>query len=260
MKLCMAPFMLLALTLPGHDLHGQSLGVTLARLQSDTDTIKENALYHLTHLGRTGGFPVCSPEARPQIKHALIAALQTENRLIEMGPGPFSESEMEFWANLIGCVAALRSVEAAPALLGAIDTGWGAIDGVVALGDAAVPGVVNTLRAGRSGSQRHAAAHAAGKLVADRDVLRLTQQSLAELRSGLLAALGDSDHFVRHSAIQALTPYSDTEIRERIEQLARTDPATSAHPRAPHYPVRRAAEAWLRQDSTKAGHKIRRQE
>lgn len=106
--------LILVPTLRGKEVHAQSLALALVRLgASQTDTAKENALNALLDLGMKEQVPVCSPNASTQIKRALIKALEAENEVILNGARKagllnFSESETEYYASVIGCVAALR--------------------------------------------------------------------------------------------------------------------------------------------------------
>jgi hypothetical protein len=251
-------FLIAALTilaaLHGREMPAQSLELTLARLRtSQTDTAKENALYDLLNLGVKEQFPVCSPSADRQIRRALIVALEKENNLVNSGAGPFSETEMEYYANVIGCVASLRDRTALRSLIGALETGWGAINGVVALGETAVPNLVDLMRATTTKvTRRHAAVHATRKLLERQGSVPISAASLAVIRSGLLASLGDSSPFVRRVAIEALAFYSDPDVRQAVVAIANTDSATVDRGDGKKgYPVRQAAQDWLKQDSLK---------
>lgn len=246
--------------LGGRQMEGQSLELTLARLRSSqADTAKASAFSDLVSLGSKGKFPVCSPEASIQIRQALITALGKENLIVHGGAARLSETETEYYASVIGCVAALRDYAALPGLLGAIETGGGAIDGIVALGDAAVPGLLQLLDAPGSRG-RVAAVLAVGKLAARNGSPQppiasgqLSAARLTAIRVRLLKALDHKNRFVRTAAVRSLTSYSDPEVRRAIEALAASDPATiDAGNGTKEYPVRRAAQGWLKQDSRKA--------
>lgn len=103
--------------------------MVLVRLRnSQTDTAEENALNALRSLSIRHQFPICSPAARLQIKQALIMALEKENLLFHQQPvatpsGHYTETETEFYANVIGCIARFRDPAALHVLVGAIETG-----------------------------------------------------------------------------------------------------------------------------------------
>lgn len=253
----------------GSELHGQSLTSTLARLESSrTDTAKDNAFTELLSLGSKDQFPVCSPQASVQIKRALTTALRKENGMFQDGggyPSPrgYSEVETEHYANLVGCVAALRDPNALPELLGAIQTGGGAINGVVALGEAAVPQLLRAFDVPASRDRNAivmAAVMAAGKIASrnsspgNRDPsAKLSATAVAAIRGSLLKAVRDQNRFIREMTIESLSSYSDAEVRGTVASVAMADPASiSLVDGRKEYPVRRAAQNWLRQDSLKS--------
>jgi hypothetical protein len=238
-----------------YPLAAQSLEASLSRLaQAKSDIAKSNALMDLENLGRTENFPVCSPNASAQIKRALIRALEKENGVI-YNPvvGSLSETETEYFANLIGCVASLHDPLALPGLIGAIDTGGGAGNGIIALGDAAVPRVVQVLRTKtESVGRRHAAVRLLGRLASRPRAQPLSQASLATIRAALLGTLRDEDYYIRAVAVRSLTRFQDAEVRNAVEALAASDTATRVESGKKVYPVRAAAQDWLKQDSLKA--------
>jgi hypothetical protein len=255
----------------------QSLAATLERIaNSKVDTVKERALLALITIGRRDKVGICSPNASVEVRRALIAALARENDVVHgrvayrsatspRGGSRLSESEMEYYANLIGCVAGLRDHAALPGLLGAIGTGWGAINGVVALGEDAVPELIRFLDTPGS-LNRSSVVRALGKLVSRRPfplstepLPPLSEGASGVIRTRLLLALRDDDIYAREAAISALTPFPDLEVRRAIEAVAERDPATSIHPvsGAKYYPVRSAARAWLQRDSLRLPEKAR---
>ena len=250
--------------LNGREIRAQSLDLTLARLKtSQIDTAKESALYALLKLGASERFPVCSPEAAAQIKGTLITALEQENEVwhsadASTGSLRLSETESEYYAHLVSCVASLQDRAALRGLLGAIDTGWGAIDGIVLLGEHAVPALLKLLDTPGS-LGRVPALKAVGKL-ASRKIFPQTSELLPPLpdamltaiRARLLTALADENRFARVAALTALSSYSDLEIRRAVQVIAATDSATKETGNGKRdFPVRRAAQDWLKRDSLK---------
>src|SRR5207249_4686931 len=103
----------------------------------------------------------------PSVATALIALLERENR-----PDPSKEnlSEDTYYGDLIGCVAALKGPRAVNALLGAINTGGMAEDGLMALGSVAVPGLLETLHSkSKHETSLSTAANVLGNLALRRD-------------------------------------------------------------------------------------------
>lgn len=251
--------LLIASTFRVREAQAQSLESTLTRLRtSQVDTAKENAFSALLSLGAKDQFAVCSPTASISIRRALIFALSKENDFLDAG-GPLSEVDTEYYAKLIGCVATLRDRTAIQALVGAIETGGGAIDGIVVLGEEAVPALLALLNS-REPRGRVAALVAAGKLVgrnpypqAVTPSAALSESAIGALRAKLLGALGDDNPFARIAAIRSLQHYSDAEVRHAIEEVAAKDPAVRDNG-APErdYPVRREAEEWLKRDKLKS--------
>lgn len=238
----------------------QSLVPLISRLEtSEADTAKENALTALVELERIRGLSICSPVAALETRQALIRALGKENRLIvgasdrdTMQPG-FSETELEYYAGLVGCVSQLRDQRALPELIGAIQTGGGAIQGIVRLGEPAVPALIQYLRAPR-GRGRIPALMALGQLAAPTPLPGSTElppsisrEAATAIRARLLVALDDSSVVAREVAIEGLRPYRDAQVLHAIERKAATDPSCVQTNTGTRCAVRDAARAWLRQ-------------
>ena len=103
---------------------------TLAKLRSDVDSVRANAFVRLSERGAAEHFPVCSAGASDEIKRSLIAALDKENLFVYDSHARSRDGEGdegEFHGNLLGCVSGLRDGRAVHALVGAIDSGWGAL-------------------------------------------------------------------------------------------------------------------------------------
>src|SRR3954471_2101711 len=99
-------------------------------------------------LVRRDGASFCSPRTSRQVSEALIAALENENALLfgpHKIPPDFSDYNEDFFPALIGCVAGLGTTKAIPALVGAMDTGGGATNALVAFGEASVAPIIAVL-------------------------------------------------------------------------------------------------------------------
>lgn len=229
---------------------GQSMTATLANLTSNVDTVRANALGQLTRRGAAEHFAVCSPAATNQIKESLIAALEKENVAIPNADG--GENEGESYANLIGCVASLRDTHGTHALVGAIDTGWGAINGILNLGDAAVPAVVAVLTEPNSRTTaREAAAGTLGSFLSLSGPKPVSANSRTMIRAALLKAVTGKSMLVRSTAIKSLAPFRDLEVRQVITAAAESDTGMKIGSEPRRFPVRNAAQTWMRQDSLK---------
>ena len=186
-------------------------------------------------------------------------ALQRQNQVV-FGRTSVSEDETEYHANLIGCVAAMRTTSALQPLLDAVETGGGAINGLVALGDRAVGDVARLVQAGTGRvSKRTAATFAMGRFLEPQTSARLSPASRAVARQALLNALADENAYVRKFAVEGLTPIQDDEVRAAIRRVANTDTGFRiGKERLVRYPARDAALAWLRADSIRMARKPER--
>jgi hypothetical protein len=203
----------LAITSRPHSpsLEAQSVASNLAALQSDDAHTRITGLNRLDDLSRKQGFPLCSPQASSQVKRGLIAGLEKENR----PHGSMDEEEAdEYYPSLIGCVGSLQDRAALHSLLDAIVTGCGAMAGLVAPGDAAVPGL---LAVSDSGPDRQfVALMTLAQLASGAGGTSISAANRAAIRTRALAALNDPDGYVRSAGIKALMSYSDAEVRRAI--------------------------------------------
>jgi hypothetical protein len=242
------------LLLTAHLIQAQSIAAELARMQSDVDSIRITALERLSAVARSKGVAVCSPQARAEIRQGLIAALVKEEGIVfRAQPGSLSEAEADdYFGDLVGCVAALRDPEAVPALVSAIDTGRGATNGLMILGDTVVSAILRVLQTSTSRTtSRRAAAALLGRMLAPSAPTRLSVASVARVRIALLGELGGADPFTRSSAISSLQQFSDSDVRRAIESAAVSDTGIQIGTER-KYLVRNAARVWLQQDSLRS--------
>lgn len=227
-------------------------------LTSPIDSSRSSTFERIRKRGATERFPVCSPDASRSTRDALIAALVKQNSVV-FGRRSVNETETEYLANLIGCVAALRTDSALRPLLDALETGYGAINGVVALGDHAVPQVAALAQAreARTG-KRTAAALTLGRFLEPGPATRISPQSRAIARAALIGALRDDNAYVRKFAVEGLKPIADAEVRSEIRRVASSDPGLRIGKETlVRYPARDAALAWLREDSLRLRKPVR---
>ncbi len=175
----------------------------------------------------------------------LIALAAREQKAMAGVPGSMSEDLSNYYGDVICVVAALADPRSLPVLLTALPNGRLATDGLVVLGDTAVPGVVARVGSEDEGV-RSAAVLTLGKMAGSPARSRLSDRSIAAIRSALLRALGDPNTFVRTNAVESLGAYGDAQVRASLVELAKRDTAAVMRGGARVFPVRDAAAAWLR--------------
>jgi hypothetical protein len=246
----------LVVAAPWYTVSAQSVTATLAKLTSSVDSVRANAFVQLAKRGAAEGFPVCSPSAGDDIKRSLIAALATENSFVYGSDGHSRDGEGdegEFHGNLIGCVSGLRDDRAVHALVGAIDSGWGALHGILDLGDAAVPEVISAMRATRNRiSARAASARTLGRFLLSTASNPVSDATRATIRAALLGVVSDKDPFVRAGAVGSLTAFPDAEASQAIRAAVASDTGIRIGVEPRKFLTRTAAREWMRQDSLKA--------
>jgi HEAT repeat protein len=243
----------IVLAIPGNSVRAQSLSATLSQLNSNEYETRRAGFYRIRSLANADNPTKAGSGSRapsivryasihPEVASALITLLERENL-----PDPAKDSLTEdaYYGDLIGSVAALKDPRAVNALLGAVQTGRLATNGLASLGQAAVPGLLAKLRSQDHEMQREAAARTLGTIAARPEV---SAPDGAAIKAGLLNALSDPSMYVRWSAVDALAPFSGPDVRRAMERIATTDPAARAGGRA--YPVRAAALAWVRHDDS----------
>ncbi len=240
---------------PSGKLLGQALSAALSQLQSGDYYVRKEGFYQILHAANVGApsnpslRPRCERLATYTIEHpetrvALIAVLEREN-MPDTAKGMLSEDP--YYGDLIGCVAAFKDPRAANALIGAVETGWMAMDGLVALGQDAVPPLLAKLHSRDWEMARSSAASVLG-LIAARS--RQMPVDTTAIEAGLIKALSDQSMYVRLSSVEALSQFSNQRVRSAITSLAHTDPAVTIRRGKRTYPVRAAAIKWVRHDDS----------
>lgn len=241
--------LVLLLWLSARGASAQTLTETLTRLNSDS-LPRGAALEQLLDLGAPRAEPYNVrtqvhellrkyPRDADRISMALIRSLEHERTRSPSSARALTEEESEYIPDNIAAVAALKDPRALTALIGVIETGGMATDGIADLGEIAVGPILGLLRAGPS---RNSAAITLKKLLDRRVGSPLSAGTVSTIRTALVAALADENRFVRTMVVEALDAFADADVRARMEQLAANDPF-----RAPngHFLVREAATAWL---------------
>jgi HEAT repeat protein len=245
----------IVLAIPGNSVRAQSLSATLSQLNSNEYETRRAGFYRIRSLANADNLTKAGSGSRapsivryasihPEVASALITLLERENL-----PDPAKESLTEdaYYGDLIGSVAALKDPRAVNALLGAVQTGRLATNGLASLGQAAVPGLLAKLHSQDHYFQRSAAVETLGSML-DRRALALNREMI---RLGLLRALSDPNPYVRSSVVRVLVHFSDPDVRHAMERLASRDTTavtTKAGTRV--YPIRSAALGWLRHDDS----------
>jgi hypothetical protein len=262
--------LVLAVGAPSRSVHAQSLSDALSKLHSNVDTVRMSGFYEVFRIANAG-FPA-SPSLRPgaerlakyahvnsSVTPALIELLERENVAIRHGAGRgLGEAyAVDYYGDLVGCVAALRDIHAVHALLGAIETGEMATQGLAALGEAAAPDV---LRAARSTNHRIriSAVTTLAEMVADSPSPRLSNESRKAIRASLLSTLQDKNASLRMTGLDGLIYFPDSEVRGAVQNVAAHDPHVVRRNGREVYPIREQATLTLRkQEALKDGRPLK---
>jgi hypothetical protein len=231
--------------------HAQSLGSVIADMRSEQYVTRRSSFYALLRMANpdydggslrqaTAGAKKFSDE-RPEVQQALIKLLERENAPDATKNGL---TEDAYHGDLIATVAALQTPHALNALLGAIQTGALAENGLAALGAVAVPGLTALVRSGQTGWERQAAARTLGRMSSANSTAGV---DLPEIRATLLAAMTtDPETRVRATSAKALMRFSTADVREAMQRAATSDTGKSARSGIAVFPVREAAMNWLK--------------
>lgn len=202
----------------------------------------------------TAALLAANPALVDSIRLAFIALLSTENMLANSTSVQVPEEYTNYYADVIGAVASLQDPRAVDALLGAIDTGDLATQGLAKLGTAAFGKTVALFSSSSDESLRDSAIIVLSEMV---DSLPPSPND-GGMRTAILAvlkrALRDPSPGPRTAALEGLTkiPVDDASVR-MVSDLAATDPyeASQAGGNAGVFPVREAAQRALRQLKTR---------
>jgi hypothetical protein len=228
-------------------LHAQSVSSLLRRIETSSDNDRIAAFYTLLNPtptrrfdgeGSTSRLLRDHPRDRSAITLALVNLLRRENVRARNSSG---EEFSNYYGDLIWSVATLRDPRSVDALLGAVQTGNMATDGLAALGQNALPGTLRALDNPDAGV-RNGVLRVLEKMVMPSARSSLGTASRAQVRTALLRGIEDEDAFNRRVAVRALEPFADDGVRSAIRYLNSTD--TSAM-------VRSAAEAWFRRNGSR---------
>ena len=245
----------IVLATPSRSVLAQPLPAALSQLTSSDYTVRRGGFYRIFSLANSGA-PSTSglrPHAErlakyahdhPEVASALISLLERENL---PDPAKNSSSEDSYYGDLIGCVAQMKDPRAINALMGAIETGDMATQGLAALGDAAAP---NLLRAVRSGPRVRLSALVALSEMVSLPNSHLSSENRSGIRSTLLSVLKDENRYVRMTGLDGLAYFSDSAARRAVQEVTVSDSFVLKRNGRKAYPVRALAIVTLRkQDS-----------
>jgi hypothetical protein len=241
---------------------GQRIDVPLARLESTVDDTRVKAFYEMVERAGRGQGPAPGGSLGPRtdllalrargqsdLAVALIALLERETARINSAPrGSLPESfTAGYYPDVFVTVARMKDVRAVRALMPVIQNGDVVQTGIADLGEAAIPEVVGALSGGDQ-LRQFGAARTLGKIAARAGELNVSATSMATIRTALLGATTDRQNFIlRKAAVEALQPFGDENVRVEMQRLATSDDYVLTGPDGRRvYPVREAADAWLR--------------
>src|SRR5262245_11238611 len=112
---CLCCRLLVALAMPAVG-SAQLSPAEIGGLTSPVDSVRSSTFERILKRAAVEHFPVCSPVASASTREAFVAALVKQNSVV-FGRSSVSEVETEYHANLIGCVASLKTALALRPLL-----------------------------------------------------------------------------------------------------------------------------------------------
>jgi hypothetical protein len=198
-----------------------------------------------------------SGPAADRRKQLLIELLATENDMVaakdrllrrdgHLPPGEeLSETYVNYYADVVAAVAALRDPRSVSALAGAITTGSIATGALISFGVVAVEPVARRV-SDDDPVRRTSAARLLSEMLASSGQVAKDTKSRAIIKKALAAAARDTDYHVRGRAIPGLVRLGDAESIAIVEDLARNDAYVDNTPgRKGSRPVREDAEQAL---------------
>ncbi len=170
-----------------------------------------------------------NPGESDAIKMSLIELLQKENAVVKActprDPN-CGEEYSNYYGDVIGAVGGLKDPRAIPALIGAMNTGGMAVQGLAEFGRAALGPVLSVFQDHKQDEQlRMGAVSALGTMILPPYSKKLTDpESRLKIKQALLQAATDESFGVRLSAVSILGALADPDAIPILERLAREDP------------------------------------
>jgi HEAT repeat protein len=189
------------------------------------------------------------PERRGEIESSLIALLERENALAlayAETKRTMPEDLSDYYGDVIGAVAALKSPASIDSLLGAVSTGGMATRALASLGSTAVQPLISKLSDPDPGVRSGAATALSQMIEINRQ--NVDAASRLKIEQALLRGTSDSDVGVRLSAVDGLANFREKGVIAVLERLAASDPTCfpgQADQGKDLCPVRNAAQRAL---------------
>lgn len=169
------------------------------------------------------GFLVRHPEQADSVKLGLIHLLSSENDLFvrSKNPGPLTEEDGEYYAEVIDVVSSLDDERAIPALVGAMTTGGMAQRALLRYGTKSLGSVLEQLT--NPDPLVRSVAVSTGIHILRKGTDPSSRKQIDDI---VKLSLKDPDLVVRGSAVQEIDCLGDREeFVPTLEQLAKNDPA-----------------------------------
>ena len=162
---------------------------------------------------------------------ALIDLLKAENDTfivdeIPPGQGPYTNDDMEHYAQIIEVVASLKDERAIPALVGALTTGGIATEGVLQYGQEALGPLLSQVNSPNRFVRSSVVEVAVTILKKKNDAA-----SRAQISAIVVAALKDPDYLVRFCALGVIEGLDDwAQFVPALQEIAEHDPHVIQEP------------------------------
>lgn len=190
------------------------------------------------------------PQRREPITVALIGLLERENR------SKASISDEGYWnylGELVGAVASLHDKRAVAALMGHIQSGKRATNGLAALGIDALDSV---LRASSSVDlhERHGAVMTLDEMLNRQRLLGMDEVAIGKIKTALIRTAREENYYIRLTSVEALGKIDGDDVTMLLQEIAKTDAMTRPAPDGSgqvRYPAREAAVGALRKRNKK---------
>lgn len=253
---------------PQHD----QIASLLQQMQSADWESRSIAFYRLLDLafegefnGRTGQIPSALsklskkyPANADEMNLTLVRLLETENNFVREHEKKFeqtretlTEDYTDYYGDLIGTVAGLKDSRAVTALVGAINTGNMATNGLAELAPFSIDVVAEKVDSNDL-LTRDAAVMTLSQMLEPANIKRLETQipgSRDKIKQLLIGKTKDADFNVRLSAIEGLAKLPDADAVKVLEDISKNDPHqfNPVNGKIKSYPVREAAKKYLNQ-------------
>ncbi len=253
------------------NVQNDQIEVLLSQMKSTDWNTRSDAFYQLLDLsfgnkfdGQTGRIPAAlaefsskHPADADKVTITFIELLETENSFVKAQDKKFkltgetlTEEYTNYYGDLIGTVAGLKDRRSVTALIGAINTGNMAIDGLAEIAPYSIDIVAEKANSNDS-SIKGAATIVLSLMLKPATISHLETEipgSRERIKQILIQKSEDADRFVRLSAIDGLAKLpTDADVVKILEDISKNDPYQSKTTKGEtkSYPVREAAKKHL---------------